>query len=183
MPLGMSDEQVNQTRQLLVAKGVPSALVDEVIEIVDTELSKEDDADAAKTKLQKIADYMARKTLGASANPDLITNQAKEYYDLLFGPLVKGGACVAGGAVVLEGKSIIEELAGDLGEAVKAFRGLFKDIGASEPHAQQPNTAYARLPPAHGSAFVDRRQRAVDRHRQGLKPVPVTPRPLKKTPP
>jgi hypothetical protein len=142
MPLEMSAEQVKLTRQLLVAKGIPSPVADEVIEIIDTELSKEDDADAAKTKLQKIADNLARQTLGASANPDKIANQGKENYTILLWLI---------GEVVRDHKSIIEEVAGGLGEVVRAFRGLFKDIGASEPHAQQPNTAYARLPPAHGT--------------------------------
>jgi hypothetical protein len=148
MPLAMSTELVDHTRQLLVGKGVPSAVAEEVIEIVRTEVSKEDDADAAKTKLQKIADNLARRTHGASANPDLIANQAKEYYDILLG-IVKGLIVAGAGALaVSERKSIIEEVAGGVGEAVKAIRDLFKDIGLSETPAQKPNTPRARRPPA-----------------------------------
>jgi hypothetical protein len=128
-------------RQLLIEKGVPSPLADEVIQLIRAESSKEEDADATQTRLQKISQDLARRTVGASADPGLIANQAKEYYDILLG-VVKGlivaGAGAAAGTVVLERKSIIEGAGGALGEAVKAVRDLFKDIGLSEtPHAQK----------------------------------------------
>jgi hypothetical protein len=123
MPLAMSTELVNHMQRLLIEKEVPSAVVDEVIEILRAEVSKEDAADTAKAKLQQIADNLARRTLGASANPDRIANQAREYYNILI-PALAGGVA---GEVVLGGNSIIEKVAGGLGEAVKAFRDLFKD--------------------------------------------------------
>jgi hypothetical protein len=161
MPLAMSTELVDQTRQLLVEKGVPPAVADEEIEIVRTELSKEDNADAAKTKLQKIADNLARRTHGASANPDLIADQAKEYYDILLkvvSTLTATAVTGAGVVAVSKRKSIIEEVSGGVGEVFKAVRDVFKDIGLSETPAQQRNTAGTSHPtargPASGAAFV-----------------------------
>jgi hypothetical protein len=145
-------------RQLLIEKGVPSPEADEAIEIARAELSKEGDADATKTKLQKICDNLARRTVGASADPGLIANQAKEYYDILL--RLTPVAVAGGGAVVLKGKSIIEEVGGAVGEAVKAVRGLVKDIGASEPHAPKHPAHYptGHHPPARHSAAERRKK-------------------------
>jgi hypothetical protein len=46
-------------RQLLIEKGVPSPLADEVIQLIRAESSKEEDADATQTRLQKISQDLA----------------------------------------------------------------------------------------------------------------------------